>query len=199
MEILRERMRYHKDKFVSRRLYDELCELEVKKNGRIEHTSNGHDDQVFSYLLALYVWYEGKDLMTRFGIEKGTIKTEDDFDSDEILYDNNVMTDVTKEIVEDNEEVAKQLNVLNSNKAMSQSEFAKQQQQQSIQAMNDLLQSNPLAMREYCERYHADPKDINPSVLYSIPDSTFNSFYDDSDDIKIDPLQNEYNNIVNLR
>ena len=50
MEILRDRVEYHKDKIISKTIYDELCGLEVKKNGRIEHSTNTHDDQVFSWL-----------------------------------------------------------------------------------------------------------------------------------------------------
>lgn len=50
MEILRERVAYHKDKIISKTIYDELCGLQVKKNGRIEHSDNTHDDQVFSWL-----------------------------------------------------------------------------------------------------------------------------------------------------
>ena len=74
MEILKERMIYHKDKFISPILYDELNGLEVKRNGKIEHSNNTHDDQVFSYLIALYVWYEGKNLMELYGIDKTSIK-----------------------------------------------------------------------------------------------------------------------------
>lgn len=63
MEILRDRVDYHKDKIISKTIYDELCGLEVKKNGRIEHSQNTHDDQVFSWLwvtcplyTVMYIW-----------------------------------------------------------------------------------------------------------------------------------------------
>ena len=52
IEILRERMELHKDKFIS-----QLQTLEVKRNGKVEHSDNGHDDTIFAYLMALYVWY----------------------------------------------------------------------------------------------------------------------------------------------
>lgn len=77
MEILKERMEKHKAKFISPIIFDELTTLEVKRNGRIEHADNAHDDQIFSYLLALYVWYEGKNLMQNFGLDKGTLYTDD--------------------------------------------------------------------------------------------------------------------------
>ena len=50
IEILRERVEYHKDKIISPTIYEELCGMEVKKNGKVEHSSNTHDDQVFSWL-----------------------------------------------------------------------------------------------------------------------------------------------------
>ena len=200
MEILKERMRYHKDKFISKRLYEELCQLEIKKNGRIEHVSDGHDDQVFSYLLALYVWYEGKDLMSKFGIDKISIKTEEDFEgTDEILYTKEIMTDLTQEMVEEDEIIQEQLKVLNGQKAILQSDFAVKQHEQSLQALNDLLRENPLAMKAYCQKFHCDPNEIVSPSIYTIPDSTFDSFYDDKDELKIDPLEQEYNNMINLR
>ena len=73
-------MEHHKAKFVSPIIYNELTTLEVKKNGRIEHCDNGHDDQLFSYLWGLYVWYDGKNLMENFGIRKSSIKTDTDIE-----------------------------------------------------------------------------------------------------------------------
>ena len=58
MEILRDRMDNHKAKFISPIIFNELTTLEVKKNGRIEHSANAHDDQIFSYLLALGPEYQ---------------------------------------------------------------------------------------------------------------------------------------------
>ena len=56
IELLKERMNLHKDKFISPTIYNELRGLEVKKNGKVEHSALGHDDQIFSYLMAIYVW-----------------------------------------------------------------------------------------------------------------------------------------------
>lgn len=58
----------------------------VKKSGKVEHSDNSHDDQVFSYLMALYVWYDGKNLAENFHIVKNTIKT----DADEELLENEI-------------------------------------------------------------------------------------------------------------
>lgn len=84
IQILRERMDNHKDKFISKRIYDELIGMEVKRNGKVEHSSNTHDDLVFAYLMAMYMWYEGKDLKERFNIVKTTIKTDESID--EVMY-----------------------------------------------------------------------------------------------------------------
>ena len=83
IEILMERVMYHKDKFVAPILHNEMKSMQIKKNGKVEHSDNSHDDQVFSYLMALYVWYDGKNLMENFHIRKGTIKTDVDIDIEE--------------------------------------------------------------------------------------------------------------------
>ena len=84
MEILDDRVKYHKNKFHAQILSDELHQLTVKKNGRIEHCDNGHDDTLFSMLLALYVWYDGIDLMANFHLKKREIKTDEDTTTDYI-------------------------------------------------------------------------------------------------------------------
>lgn len=86
IEILQERVRYHKDKFVAPIILDEMKHMVVKKSGKVEHSENSHDDQVFSYLMALYVWYDGKNLAENFHIVKNTIKT----DADEELLENEI-------------------------------------------------------------------------------------------------------------
>ena len=80
IEILRERMERHKDKIYSPVMFDELSKMVVKRNGKVEHSDNSHDDLVFSYLMALYVWYEGKNIKERYNVDKTTIKTDEDTD-----------------------------------------------------------------------------------------------------------------------
>ena len=63
-----------------------MSHMVVKKSGKVEHSDNSHDDQVFSYLMALYVWYDGKNLAENFHIIKNTIKT----DADEELLENEI-------------------------------------------------------------------------------------------------------------
>jgi hypothetical protein len=63
--------------------------MEVKKSGKVEHSQNSHDDQVFSYLMALRVWYDGIDIAERYGIKKNTIKTDEEVDIEELSVDSN--------------------------------------------------------------------------------------------------------------
>ena len=78
MEILRDRVDYHKDKIISQRIYEELCGLEVKINGKIEHSSNTHDDQVFTWLLDLLIYYNVLDFINNAEITKHLLNTYSD-------------------------------------------------------------------------------------------------------------------------
>ena len=95
IDILIERVENHKDKIISPIIYNELLGMEIKRNGKVEHSNSTHDDQVFSMLMALYVWYEGINLSERYGIKKTSIKTDDEVD-EQIDYYN----DDTVEIVD---------------------------------------------------------------------------------------------------
>jgi len=96
IEILTERVMYHKDKFNAEILYNEMRAMEVKKNGKVEHSDKTHDDQVFSYLMALYVWYDGKDLVERFNIRKSVLKTDTNEEINELNIDDTI--DETEEL-----------------------------------------------------------------------------------------------------
>lgn len=84
IEILQERVMYHKDKFIAPILHEEMKAMQVKKNGKVEHSDKSHDDQVFSYLMALYVWYDGQNLIENFGIKKTTIMTDSNEELEEL-------------------------------------------------------------------------------------------------------------------
>lgn len=178
MQILRERMEYHKDKFISPILYKELETLEVKKNGRIEHSSTGHDDQVFSYLLALYIWYEGKDLMERWGVQKSTIKTDQDAE-EAILTLEDKYSDIVSDLeIEDDSpaQIDQQLEFLASDKTMTYEQWMQSEYQKDKESMNKLL-NNKLGRQAYIEQFNADPNIINNSV-YTIPKDIFKDFYE---------------------
>lgn len=75
--ILTRHVKEHKDSFVTQNITDDLMKLIVKASGKIEAASGFHDDSIMSYLIALYVYYHGKNL-ARFGYIKGehTLKPE---------------------------------------------------------------------------------------------------------------------------
>lgn len=176
MEILRQRMEYHKDKFISPIIFSELETLEVKKNGRIEHTSTGHDDQVFSYLMALYIWYEGRDLMERWGIEKSTIKTDQDAEEAIVNLEEdykNIVVDLERpDEDEDPAEIKKQLDYLASDKTMGFEQWMQSQAQQDRESLNRLLNTK-LGKMAYMEKYHKDEDYMAQQGLYTIPNSVF--------------------------
>lgn len=179
MEILRERMEFHKDKFNSPIIYSELETLEVKKNGKIEHSSNAHDDQVFSYLLALYVWYYGKNVMERWNIIKQSIKTDQDVEDGIITLEekyDNVLDDVIDEF-DDPNHVAEQLEYINQSKFVTHEQFLMNQQKADEAALNELLRTNPLAMKAYQAKYANEYEGLDYGT-YTIPNSIFTSFND---------------------
>lgn len=184
MEIMRDRVEYHKDKIISPTIYEELCGLEVKKSGKIEHSDNTHDDQIFSWLWALYMYYNGTDLMNNWGIVRRVLKT--DADLEEVVYDvntpsQNINTDI--EVIDD-PEVQSQLEILNSSPgAMSFKEWREQEYQKDQESLARLLQTK--AGRDaYNEYYHVDTTgdDGSPAqTMTSIPNEVFDNFYMDPD------------------
>ena len=145
MEILRDRVEYHKDKIISPTIYEELCGLEVKKNGKIEHSSNTHDDQVFSWLWALFVYYEGGDLMNNWGITKRVLRTDADLDEAvvDIKEDKSAITESidTTSDVDMSTEVEAQLNTLNQ----APGKLMYEQWMQSEKAKDDAAMARILA------------------------------------------------------
>ena len=177
MDILRNRVEYHKDKVISKTIYDELCGLEVKKNGRIEHSTNTHDDQVFSWLWALYIYYEGGDLMSNWGIQRRVLKT--DAELDEAILDieepkENINIDLSETYME--EEVENQLKVLDSSPGkMLYAEWLTKQQEIDKAALRKILQTKE-GRKAYAEKYHIPLETMEEDLQFKIPDEVFNNF-----------------------
>lgn len=178
MEILRDRVEYHKDKIISPIIYDELCGLEVKKSGKIEHSTNTHDDQVFSWLWALYIYYCGGDLMENWGITKRVLRT--DADLEEAIVD---IHEDSKDLVEeldfvDDEEVNHQLETLKGSIGnTSYEQWLVNEQKKDEECMNRLMQSK-VVQRTMQERYHMPENEANRTTT-TIPNEVFNNFNDD--------------------
>ena len=193
MGILRDRMENHKAKFISPIIYNELCTLEVKKNGRIEHSANGHDDQIFSYLLALYIWYEGKDLMERYGLQKSTVMTDKDATVEFGIEENTVNMSDSMSI---DEEITDEINnYFKQNKSMSYSQWRDSQFIENQKADQE-LRNNPRTRKAWYQYNHLEDNGED-SVLYTIPNEVFDSFYDQ--EVRENELKKQYDAISNIR
>ena len=182
MEILRDRVEYHKDKIISPIIYEELCGLEVKKSGKIEHSSNTHDDQVFSWLWALYIYYYGGDLMQNWGITKRVLRT--DADLEEAVVD---IHEDSKSVIEEldlleNGQINEQLDVIA--KAPGQKLYEQwmiEEAKKDEECMNRLLQ-NKVVQQSFSEKYHVEVPQANQSIQ-TIPLEVFMNFNKDEEDI----------------
>lgn len=198
MEILKERMEKHKAKFISPIIFDELTTLEVKRNGRIEHADNAHDDQIFSYLLALYVWYEGKNLMQNFGLDKGTLYTDDA--DEEYLGLDETYRDIVNEIeMEEDEDLQEQLNFLSSDKSVSFKQWQDQEFLKDQEALNNLLK-NKVTRRAYARQNHVEEESLNNEHSFTtLPNTVFYMMDTDENQDTRSNLQKEFDSIIDLR
>ena len=163
IQILRERVDNHKDKFISKRIYDELVGMEVKRNGKVEHSSNSHDDLVFSYLMAMYVWYEGKDLKEHFNILKTTIKTDEDID--EVMYGlEEKFSDITEEIRDsyspNNKEYNEELKAMAKAQGILYSKFIEQELAKDNASLAKLLATRKDARQAYGDMYNIPQEEL---------------------------------------
>lgn len=196
MEILRDRMQSHKAKIISPIIYNELVTLEVKKNGRIEHSTNGHDDQIFSWLLALYVWYEGKDLMERFGLQKQTITCDDDETIELGISEN--MSDLTAAMSIDEDEIAMDTDkFFKESKSISYNQWLEQQQKENRLA-DEELKRDPRTRQAWANHNHIDSNELGDGQVYTIPNKVFDSFYMGEEE-PVSELQQAFDKITDLR
>ncbi len=198
MEILRDRMENYKSKFISPIIYGELTTLETKKNGRIEHSDNAHDDQIFSYLMALYVWYEGKNLMETFGLEKSTIHTDNNLEDVIGLEEEyNNISDALDTV--ENEEVQQQIQYLNSNRAIQYRDWERSQIDSDQQALKVLMR-NKEYRKAYAEKNHTNEEELAEQYAWTeLPASVFMIDGIDMSEDNRSALQREFDSITDLR
>lgn len=193
IELLTERVRHHKDKFISPTIYQELRGLEVKKNGKVEHSDLTHDDQIFSYLMAMYVWYEGKNLRENFGIMKSGIKTEEAVDDIIDLQATEEIADITESIAYVNkpeqDKLSLQLAQVQKGSGILFSDFVQKQRQAEDEKLEILLQ-NPAFKEAYARKYGIHPDSVSTmnttsyGNLINLPSSLFLDF--NKDDTQLD-------------
>lgn len=183
IDILLERVENHKDKIISPIIYNELLGMEIKRNGKIEHSASTHDDQVFSMLMALYMWYEGTNMAERFGLRKTTIKTDDEID-EQIDYYNDNSVEIVEHFNQEDElsaEIEHDLQSAIKAGGTPIQQFLEQRRAQEKAQFETLIQT-PLGERAYRQQYGI-PDNIPLSNYfgdvngYNIPDSTFFGFY----------------------
>lgn len=184
IDILIERVENHKDKIVSPIIYNELLGMEIKRNGKVEHSASTHDDQVFSMLMALYMWYEGVNMAERFGMKKCTIKTDEDID-EQIDYFNDETVDVVGSFnTEDtlSQEIEHDLTAAIKAGGQTMQEFLDKRHAEE-EAKFQALINTPLGEKAYRNKYNI-PADtpltnyVGPGAgQYTVPDYVFSSFY----------------------
>lgn len=190
MEILRDRVEYHKDKIISPTIYEELCGLEVKKNGKIEHSTNTHDDQVFSWLWGLYVYYEGGDLMNNWGITKRVLRTDADLEEAvvDIQEPKTDMTEVTGSTVteEVDAEIQSQLNTLAAAPGKKLYEQWIQEENAKDNAAMERILNDAAIKKSLGARYQLLTNSYRNQTVTTIPTEVFMNFNKDPDQIEME-------------
>ena len=177
IELLYERVNYHKDKFICPTLYEEMSGMEVKRNGKVEHSDHTHDDQVFSYLMALYVWYEGRNIMENWNIMKNTIRT----DSDEEILEGDIDRDSKTETVRLDEcdiigddDVQMQMQYLNDPKrGMLTIQYNTMTAKSEEDELNYMMSTDQIFRKAYNDKYHNDNTTVGVTYNVDIPVSAF--------------------------
>ena len=199
IELLHQRVQHHRDKFLTKDLYDELCTMVVKPNGKVEHADDAHDDLIFSYLWALYVFYYGKDLATRFHLMKTEIFTDDHYDetsySLEEEYEEGEQID--PEIFRDENDseyqvMKSQKDILKQAKSISLEDYYKSQEAIERKALFN-IQQTPYGREAISKAYHVPVEYLekqNKLEFNNIVSDITNSFYSD-DDMEIGGFTNE--------
>lgn len=184
IDLLIDRVENHKDKIISPIIYNELLGMEIKRNGRVEHSAATHDDQVFSMLMALYMWYEGTNMMERFGMRKVSIKTDEDIDEQLDAYNDDTVDIVgefnTKDEID--EEIEMTLAAAIAAGGPTLKEFLDDRHEKEKKKFEELATS-PIGERAYRQMYNIPDNVpinnyINNGTLFEVPDNVFTSFYE---------------------
>lgn len=185
IDLLVERVEHHKDKFISPIIYNELLGMEIKRSGKIEHSSNTHDDQIFSLLMALHVWYNGTNLAERYGIRKTSIRTDED-GLEEVDYFNPETTEIVGSFntpTELEDELNKFIEPMMNDKTTDIQSFINETHLKELEQYKSLL-NTPMGERAFRQLYHIP--DDQPISKYMntetnvIPDSVLLNFYNDN-------------------
>lgn len=205
IEILFERVMYHKDKFIAPILHQEMCGMVTKKNGKVEHSDKSHDDQVFSYLMALYVWYDGHNLAENFGIMKNSLKTDADHELDELSLEDNIeaVERIDPQTLVSYEEGSTMDQVLKfveeNSKFINASQFKDETRKYEQSQLAAEMMRDTVLRRAYCEAYGLEESmviDQRNGAFVELPTAIFND--DDNDfDVPYDEMYDPETGEVN--
>ena len=198
MEILADRMRFHKDKFNAEIIYNELAQLEVKKNGRIEHADNGHDDTIFSYLMALYVWYDGKNLMENWHLTKKELITDAELEFNDAIITNENYKNIAMELVYDEDEddptdVANQIKSITRNYVVT-NDITRMQEEEDEVKLRELLSRDPIARKAYAKKMKVPEEEFMGNGYINIGQD-INDFYSEEGK-EVSELQRQYDDLM---
>lgn len=191
IELLYERVDLHKDKFISKIILSELQSLEVDKRGKVQAIYPNHDDQVFAYLHALRVWYDGENLAERYGIKKNTIRTDEDIEIEkstleqsQVLQELDIEYASRDESVNDSVNVEEQLQYIEeASRYKLNSDFRNSMTEKEDEEFNLFLALNQNAKKAYTEKYHIDNDQLQTGMAtIQIPDNMFGSVFDDDEE-----------------
>ena len=199
IEILFQRVQYHKDKFIAPILHDEMCGLTYKTSGgytRVDHSVDTHDDQIFSYLMAMHVWYDCPELTDRFGIQRGEILTDQDIEEkvgalEDLWNDAYEIVELEEDKIEDDDpilgDVANVLNDISKQKYKTVKTLMDEEDRKDNAALISVM--NTKYGKEAVEKaYHFD---LNQPSIYGLNDImnrnvevdyAIGVFYTDDDD-----------------
>ena len=185
--------------------------MQVKKNGKVEHSANSHDDSVFSYLMALYVWYDGENLAEKFNIMKNTIKTDEDEeiieDAIEDQLEKKEKIDMSSLEYDEDSDLQEAFKFIEENSMMiTSSDLRKSTYYKDIELRNSILNSNKSARESYARETGLDPSSFidsssNSSMFVQLPDSIFISMNSDDNfdfDDESKPVSNITGNLADL-
>jgi hypothetical protein len=210
IEILYERVALHKDKFVCPIIFDEMRSMIVSKKGRVDHSDHSHDDQTFSYLMALYVWYDGKNLAQNFHIYKNTLKTDEEEELDEAPMEESLEAkeklDIDKLTLDpdeddnpDKQEILADLNWISNDKFITAKQLRDQVYLKDKEIRDRLFERDKLARESYANQSGIDPSMYGNGVSENtvrLPESIFGAADDNDFDYNDDYFNDDGSHVT---
>ena len=140
----------------------------VKPNGKTEHNDDAHDDLVFSYLWALYVFYYGEDLVNRFHLLKTEIQTDDNYNETSYELEEDLEDEIKLDSMQfggayDTEfaqSVNEQLGYLSSGNTLSMEDLNQQILDSDKEFINRLLMTD-FGREVYAKHNHLDKGELD--------------------------------------